>query len=204
MRGFRLPWPRPSQAPERIELDFVPIRRAPTRLGWALLAVGLLCAGIELERFMSARAELDERARIVAALRSQQPAPAPPAPPEPPLTAQEVQGARRVAARLDADWSTVFAALARVRGSDVAWVEVEMVEVQAAGAGAGDASGRTAAGGLRLSGEARSLDAVLAVLDRMRHEPVLAGIDLVSHEAAAQDGADFVRFVVAARSRGGA
>lgn len=195
------------RVPACIELDFVAIRARPGVLGWGLLAVGLLGVGGEAARYIDARTDLFARAQHLHELRRRQAVEAPRVAAEPPLTVQEVQGAQRVAARLEADWSEVFASLARVRGADVAWVEVEMLEAQApasrAPQGAGEAGAATAmTRGLRLTGEARSLDAVLAVLDRMRGEPVLGGIELVSHEAAAQGGASFVRFVIASRNRG--
>lgn len=195
------------RVPARIELDFVAIRARPGVLGWLLLAAGLLWAGGEAGRYIDVRADLTSRAQHLHELRGRQAVEAPRVVAESPLTVQEVQGAQRVAARLEADWSSVFASLARVRGADVAWVEVEMVEAQAtasrAAQGAGEVVDATAmTRGLRLTGEARSLDAVLAVLDRMRAEPVLAGLELVNHEAAAQGGASFVRFVIASRNRG--
>lgn len=201
-------WRSPTRStPPPIELDLVPIRRPPALLGWMLLAGGMLCAGIEARHFIVAREELAERSRILHELRARQPVAAPRVAAAPPLSIQEVQGAQRVIARLEADWSGVFAALARVRGADVAWVEIDMLEAQGRASRPAEAAGATRLGtdtalqGLRLAGEARSLDVVLAVLDRMRREPALAGVELVSHEPAAQAGASFVRFVIA-RGRG--
>jgi hypothetical protein len=202
----------PRHAPGRVELDFVPIRRAPGAVGWILLAVGLACAVFEANRYLAARHDLDRQAAVVDALRTRQQAQPSRLPSAPPLSQQDVHGVQRVVARLEADWSGVFAALARVRGADVAWVEVEMmdargVEARGVEARASDLRGRgdagTAAGrGLRLGGEARSLDAVLGVLARMRLEPVLAGAELVSHEAVTDNGVALVRFVVSTRAQG--
>ena len=190
-------------APPPIELDFVPIRRLPGMFGWGLLAAGVACVAIEAQRFMNAHTDLAERAQIVDALRSRQAVVAPPVPAAAPPSAQEVDAAQRVAARLEADWSALLAALARVSSADVAWVEVELVEAPAPGERSARERDATAASrGLRLVGEARSLEAVLAALDRLRHEPVLVGSELVSHEAVTQDGARFVRFIVGTRTRG--
>lgn len=199
-------WRRRAQAPAPIELDFVPIRRAPGLLGWALLAVGVLCVVVEVQGLLAVREDLAERASIVDALRKQASVALPRTPAAQPLAAHELAGALRVSARLGADWSEVFSALARVRGNDVAWVEVEMAEARGATAdSAGQAAPRAPGGsrrGLRLAGDARSLDAVLKVVDRMRREPALAGVELVSHEATASNGVAFVRFVVATRTQG--
>lgn len=190
MSVFRL-GRRNAQAPAPIELDFVPIRRAPGPLGWALLAVGVICVVIEARGLVAACEDLAERAAIVGALKDRQRAAVPRASAALPLTAQELAGVQRVSARLAADWSEVLAALSRVRGADLAWVEVDMTEA------------RDAQRGLRLAGEARSLEAVLEVIDRMRREPALSGFELVSHEAATSNGVAFVRFVVATRTERG-
>ncbi|MBN8440586.1 MAG: hypothetical protein J0M28_02620 [Thauera sp.] len=181
---------RNSQPPAPVELDFVPIRRAPGWPGWALLAVGALCALAEVQGLVDARADLAERIAIVGALKDRQLPAVARAPVAMPLTAQELAGVQRVSARLGTDWSEVFAALSRVRGADLAWVEVDLTEA------------RDAQRGLRLAGEARTLGAVLEVIDRMRREPALSGIELVSHEAATSNGVAFVRFVVATRNQG--
>lgn len=178
-----------SRLPLPVALDFVPVRRGPGVAGWALLAAGLFCIGLEVADYLDARAALDERARLVAALREAH-RPTGPAAPDEPLDAQERHALLRISSRLDADWSGVFAALARVRNDDVAWVEVGM-----------EAQGDSARGGLRLTGQARSLDAVLAVLARMRAEPALSSTVLVSHEEVMADGVDLVRFSLAMPAR---
>lgn len=177
----------------RIDLDFVPIRRAPGLFGWLLLALGLLCLALEIADGLEARADLAERSRIVAGLaaehaRQQREARATQAQQADttPVSAQEQLAVRRLASQLDADWNGVFVALSRVRNEDVAWLEVEL---QGEGRG-GDGNS------LRLTGQARSLEAVLAALGRMRAEKALAGAELVSHEAVTVDGLALVRFVV--------
>lgn len=189
MSVFRL-GRRKARAPAPIDLDFVPIRRAPGPLGWGLLAAGVICVVVAARGLVAAREDIAERAAIVGALKDRQGPAVPRLPAVVPLTAQELAGVRRVAERLATDWSEVFAALSRVRGADLAWVEVDMTE-------AGDAQR-----GLRLAGEARSVGAVLEVIDRMRREPALSGVELVSHEAVTSNGVAFVRFVVATRTAG--
>lgn len=178
-----------SRFPLPVALDFVPVRRGHGIAGWTLLAAGVFCVGLEVADYLHLRAELDERARQVAILRETH-RPDNAATPAEPVDAREREALLRVSSRLDTDWSGVFAALARVRNEDVAWTEVGM-----------EARGDSAGSGLRLTGQARSLDAVLAVLARMRAEPALNGTVLLSHEEVVADGVGLVRFSLAMPGR---
>lgn len=177
------------KAPAPIVLDFLPVRRPSSRLGWVALAVALAVLSMEGFQFVQAHRALDERAQLLAELQRQRASePVPPAPvAQPALTVAEVQALVRVSTQLDADWGQVFVALDRVRGEDVAWIEIE---------------GEALRGALRLTGQARSLDAVLAVLGRMRNDPVLAGAELGGHELTVVDGVTLVRFVMTSRWSG--
>lgn len=173
------------RAPPAVALDFAPVRRRSGPLGWLLLALGLAFLAVEGYALHESRQDLLERERIVAALRQQRAGAGPrPVPVVAlPLTRAEVTAANRVSAQIDADWGGVFHALSRVRNADVAWVEVD-----------GDA----ARNGLRLTGQARSLEAVLAALERVRGEPALAGAELLAHEENTVEGVRMVRFVISA------
>lgn len=182
-----------------LDLDFVPIRRAPGPIGWLLLVVGVFCAAFEAVDVADARADLAERERIVAGLaaahasqdRERRVSEANRADTQPP-SPLELRALQRLSAQLDADWGGVFAALSRVRNEDVAWLEVELE------AGEDRRDGTS----LRLTGQARSLEAVLAALARMQGERALAGAELVSHEAVSVEGLALVRFVIST-ARGG-
>jgi|GEM_PF-3841687 len=177
--------------PASIQLHFSPVRRPTSPVGWLLLLAGLAVAVVEAVAFFETQADLAERAFIVDALRAERAAAAPAAPARPPLAADELRAAGRVFSRLDTDWSGVFAALARVRDNDVAWVEVELL---AAG------EGETSQGGmLRLTGQARTLDAVLGVSDRIRKDPAFVEPQLVSHEVVTGQAGGGVRFTLTTR-----
>lgn len=173
------------KAPAPVSIDFLPLRRRSSRLGWSACAVALailLSVAAQLHRD---HRDVSERARLLAELQHQRASvPAPRVIVEVPLSAAELQGLQRVSAQLDADWGRVFVALDNVRNADVAWIEIE---------------GEGARGALRLTGLARSLDAVLAALGRMRADPVLASAELSGHEAAVVDGVNLVRFVMVSR-----
>ena len=58
-------------APAALALDLAAGRRRPGWLGWLLLALGALALAFELLDFAAARADLAERAAIVARLRAE-------------------------------------------------------------------------------------------------------------------------------------
>ncbi|ANQ85256.1 hypothetical protein dqs_2222 [Azoarcus olearius] len=175
--------------PRALALDFVPVARRNGAVSWTLLAVGAACSVLAMSDYSAGRDELAARERTLAGLRAaRRDAPRAVAAP---LAPAEREAWQRISGRLTADWSGIFAALARVRDGDVAWLEVG---VEAEGG---------ANGGLRLTGQARSLDAVFVALARVAAEPALAGAVLVSHEAVVADGVPLVRFTLMTTRRGG-
>ncbi|MCK0512057.1 hypothetical protein [Aromatoleum buckelii] len=175
-------------APAPLVLDFAPLRRRSGWLGWVLLSVGLVAVGFEVVAFEAARTDLAEREAIVARLRHQlqRKLSAAPAPPSPPPSAKEVQAANKVAAQRNADWSGLFAALARTRSDDAALLEIHA-----------DAAGGT----LRLVGEAPALGAAFDHLHRLQQQGGLRDARIDRHEWTSGDGGDVVRFATSARWR---
>lgn len=174
------------RAPARIALDLVPIRRHPGWLGWVLLGVGFVAAGLELMAFEAARVDLAEREAIVARLRHQlqRKVSANTPPPSAPASAKEAQAALKVAAQLNADWSGLFAGLARAHTDGVA-----LVEIQA----------NAASGTLNLVGEAPELGAAFEHLSRLQQQGGLRDARIDRHEWTSADGGDVVRFATSAR-----
>lgn len=177
-----------QQRPEPLSIHFVPVYRRPSIAGWILLVVGIALAGLEVAGILAARAELAERHAIVAALRAERPVVNSTALVSAPLSSDELQAVRRVSHRLDADWGGIFAALGRVRDNDVAWVEVEILGLAEGARGDG--------GSLRLTGMARSLEAVLSVTERVRKDESFVRAELVSHEVVTGPGGSAVRFTL--------
>ena len=138
-------------APAALALDLAAGRRRPGWLGWLLLALGALALAFELLGFAAARADLAERAAIVARLRAElrvneaaRGAGGATAEAE---RALEAAPARKVAAQLQADWPGLFGSIGAAPAGEVGLLAL---------------NADAARGGLRLSGQARSLEAAFA------------------------------------------
>ena len=104
----------------------------------------------------------------------------------PPERLREVALANRIADRLNLPWSGLFDAIEQSAGAPVALLALQP-----------DPQDET----VRLSGEGRSLPAVLAYLDLLQQQPALAGVRLESHETMVQDAQRPVRFVAVTQWR---
>jgi Tfp pilus assembly protein PilN len=178
-----------SNAPAAVDLDFAPARRRrPGLLGWVLLAIGLLAAGLAGYDLWTAERDLAEREALVARLRAElrQDRPAQPIRDSAPITAEERAPAERVAGALNADWSAFFTDLA-----DASRPEVALLELQ------GDA----ARGSLRMVGESQSVEAAFAYLEQLQRASMLREARIDSHEWVTQGPQMVVRFVLTAQWR---
>lgn len=175
-------------APAPLALDLAAGRRRPGGFGWLLLALGGLALGFELLGFLAARADLAEREAIVARLRAE-------------LRANDAQRgaggaaaeadralaaapARKVAGQLQADWPGLFGSLGAAPAG-----EVGLLALQA------DA----ARGGLRLSGQARSLEAAFAYVGALEADGALREARIDSHEWVEAGGMTVLAFTASAR-----
>ncbi len=95
----------------------------------------------------------------------------------------EVRQANEILHQLALPWDELFKAIETARDRDVALLAVQP-----------DAPRRT----LRLSGEARNLDAILGYVDRLERSGVLSGVYLTQHELRSQDPEKPVRFALVA------
>ncbi|HRP22485.1 MAG TPA: hypothetical protein PLF79_09415 [Thauera sp.] len=178
-----------SNAPATIELDFAPPRRRRPRLpGWLLLAIGAAALGLAAYDWQAAQAELAERealtARLRAELRDSRPQQA--ARTATPATPEEREPAQRVAGVLNADWAALFADLDRARHPEVAVLDLQ-----------GDA-GR---GTLRMTGEAQSVEAAFAYVEKLQRTAALREARIDSHEWVTQGPQMVVRFILTAHWR---
>lgn len=107
--------------PAPLGLDFVPQRRRPGALGWVLLALGLAVTGLEVNQFLSRRADLDEREHIVERMRHQltRQRQADMVVDDSPVSAEEGEPALKLAQRLDRNWPALLADVANAGGTDV-------------------------------------------------------------------------------------
>lgn len=185
-----------SPRPPALTLDFSGRRPWPGVLGWALLALGLAAAGLELAQWRAGEADLAEREAIVERLRHQalraETAPvsetrAGPAAASRKLSEQELRPALRLAGQLGADWGAVLRDLAGAEDDRLALLSLEVDAARSS---------------LRLTGEAKSLEAVFAYLGRLEAAPTLAGAQLSSYERFQEGAVELIHFNAAASWEG--
>ena len=173
-----------SMAP--LDLDFQ--HRTAPRWRWAAWLALALTAG--LSAWLAQRhGELQNRLEglqarneaMQARVRSAQPAQNTALSPE---TVKRVQRANVVIQRLTLPWEALFAAVEAADSRQLALLTLEP-----------NARELT----VRLTGEAASVDDVLAYIDRLAQQPVLADVHLVSFDTAQRDGAVVVVFALSAR-----
>lgn len=180
---------RLNPSPPSLELDFSGQRPRPGVLGWALLALGLAAAGLEVAEWRAGEADLAEREAIVARLEHQlrRAEPAPRVAASRPVSEQEAAPALRLASQLGADWGAVLRDLAAAEDDRLALLSLEV-----------DA----ARGGLRLRGEAKDLPAVFEYLSRLEATPTLAAASLSGYERVRVGAVELIRFNATAQWEG--
>ncbi len=158
-------------SPQPIALDFARRRRWPGVLGWVLLALGLAMTALEVNDFLSRRADLHEREQIVERLRHQlqRERRHVVSTPEAPVRAEEASPALKLAAQLGRDWPALFASVEAAAADGVTVLAVTPDAVR---------------GTFSLSAEAPSLDGMFEFLGRLETTDALATVELVSYEHA--------------------
>jgi hypothetical protein len=163
----------------RLELQFTPGRRAP----WShlLLAAGVLAAALVGWQVAAAHLERERQARSIVLSEermgiSDDVAPAAADP-------RASKAAAGVARDLQVPWAQMLASLEAVPARDVALLGVEP---------------STARRNMRITAEAKSVDAMLDFLEAMRGES-FPEVLLVSHQVQAQTPGVPIRFVLQAR-----
>jgi Tfp pilus assembly protein PilN len=150
---------------QRLHLDF--LRPAPRRQlpGAALLALGIAVAGAAAWRHHALVTEVSSLGERLAAQRAAA-RERPPRGAEPKQLATEVGRANAVLASLGVPWDAMFAELEAAASETVALLVIE-----------------PAAGGrIRLAGEARRFDDLLAYVVRLEATPGFANVFLAGHE----------------------
>lgn len=166
-----------------LTLDF---KRTPRP--WAWLGVLLLVFGaawlvqvVNTERTLSGQIDLAAaRQQSMARHGKMQPA-------APPLDAealqQQIHQANAILQQLALPWDALFRTLEATRGKDIALLSIQP-----------DAAKRR----VRIGGEAKNLETLLAYITRLEQGRVLDHVYLTSHEVRTQDAEQPVRFSLAA------
>ena len=181
MRRMRWRWAREMSLPA-LQLDF---KQSPRH--WPLLGVLLLIAGAAWlayasneARVLSGQIDLAEARMDVLAKRGKIPV-------LPPIDAQvlqqEVRQANDILQQLTLPWNALFQVLESTSEKQIALLAVQP-----------DAGKHI----VRLSGEAKDFDALLAYITRLEQSRVLNHVYLTSHEVRTQDAEKPVRFALVA------
>lgn len=169
---------------KRLQLDWTRRAQRQLVLPWLALVGAALCAAWVAQ----SHAVLQQRIEAVQARNKSLAARAQPqrdrsfAPT--PEELRQVQSANAIVERLALPWDALFSALEAADSRQLALLSIEPNAREAS---------------LRLSGEARSLDELLAYVDRLARQRALGGVHLVSFESVQREGVPVVAFVLAAR-----
>lgn len=166
----------------RLDLDFQRGRRTGP-LGWTLLLCGVLLAGLVLLQRQEIAVETASRERelhrLERLLQRDGDAWAPLSAAESRAQDATLAEMRRVSAQMNLPWGQLFGTLEAIRMEDVALLSL-----------APDARKRK----LRISAEARSLEAMLEFHRRLEQSDNLSDVSLLNHEVLAQEPERPVRF----------
>lgn len=175
--------PMPSQwglnmALRALALDFKQTPRHWSALGLLLLLSGALVLGFvaNTERTLTGQIELVEARMEVLAKRGK-------IKPAQPLDAQELQQdirqANDILQQLSLPWDALFKAVEATSEKEIALLSIQP-----------DVHKRS----VRIGGEARDFDALLAYITRLEQSKILNHVYLTSHEVRSQDAEKPVRF----------
>ena len=165
-----------------LQLDFKQSPRHWPWLGLLLLIAGVMWVAYAMNeaRVLSGQIDLAEARLAVLAKRGRiQPAP----PIDAQVLQQEVRQANDILQQLTLPWNALFQVLESTSEKQIALLTVQP-----------DARKHS----LRLSGEAKNFDALLAYIARLEQSRVLSHVYLTSHEVRTQDAEQPVRFALVA------
>lgn len=180
------PQPAGAQARGAIDVDFLRSARVASALGWLLLCAGVIASAVvaldhadaraALGQVLQRQARLERQLRAPTAVRAPAPASAGPGGAAPDFAQLQSQ--------LASPWDDPLRALEAHRNPAVALLAI-------------DAQAQR----LRLVGEARDMDAVVAWLEGLRGSPSIAAADLSGHEMRQDGDIGRLRFTVDMRWR---
>ena len=163
-----------------LELDFARPRRAGPA-GWAMLLAGAIATALLFVAGQGYERDLTQHRAVVQRAEQALPGAARPAASAAEAKAQQAVLAevRRVGAQLDLPWGELFGALESIAVADVALLSLSP-----------DARKRQ----LRISAEARNVEAMLDFHRRLEESTVFRDVSLINHEIVAQVPERPVRF----------
>lgn len=161
---------------QRLELDFRRRRPASPWTGRVLLALAVAFASDVALSYKSVRASLDSSEARIAAAR-------PRAAPQKKVSPEEVALARDTVQRLGMPWHELFGALESAANEQVALLGIEP---------------DPKAGTVVISGDSKDYLAALTYVLNLSQAEVLSRVQLVRHEAKANDPSGAVSFAVSA------
>lgn len=165
-----------------LTLDFQRAARVIPWVGMLLLLIGAIVVGqvVNHERELAGQIEL-ANARLEVLARGGQYKPAQAIDPE--TLQQEIRHANEILQQLALPWGALFKVLETSNEKEIALLSIQP-----------DAGKRV----LRLAGEAKNFDALLAYIARLEQSPMLHQVYLASHELRLQDAEKPVRFALVA------
>jgi Tfp pilus assembly protein PilN len=165
-----------------LALDFKRSPRRWTWIGLLLLVIGAawIAQVVNTERRLSSQIALAESRQATLAQRSDR---KPPPVADAATMQLEISQANTILQRLALPWNALFQTLESTRGKSIALLAIQP-----------DAAKHT----VRIDGEARSLDALLAYITQLERSKVLDRIYLTSHEVRTEDADKPVRFALTA------
>jgi len=178
-----MPWRwAPSMAMRALALDFKQTPRRWSVLGLVLLALGAIALGIVAneERNMAGQIELAESRLEVLAKRGKI---KPALPVDAQALQQEIRQANEILQQLALPWDALFQAVEATSEQEIALLAIQP-----------DVGKRS----VRIGGEAKDFDALLAYIMRLEQSKVLDHVYLTSHEVRTQDAEKPVRFALVA------
>ena len=166
-----------------LALDFKRTPRPWAWIGVLLLVIGAawLVQVLNTERALSGQIDLAE-ARQASMTRHGKMKPAQP-PLDPLALQQQIQQANAILQQLALPWNALFQTLEATRDKDIALLSIQP-----------DAAKHR----VRIGGEAKSLETLLAYIARLEQGRVLNHVYLTSHEVRTQDAEQPVRFTLVA------
>jgi NADH:ubiquinone oxidoreductase subunit D len=176
-----------------LQLDY---QRVPGRVPWlglAVLLAGLVALALLADRYQAVAEQsrvLEERADQLAR-QSARRAPAPRTATEQAARAQmlEVKQANQVVRELAVPWNTLFNAVESSGGEGITLLALEP---------------DTQKGTVKITGEAKDLDVLLAYVKQLATRDVFAGVLLQSHQVQREVAEKPLRFALLARWKGAA
>lgn len=171
-------------SPHRLEIDYVALPWQPRALGFVVLAIALLAAGMLVERYREVKIDL-QRIEAQQGLLGTEKRAARAIPRE--RLDEEVKAAEAVLRQLALPWSTIIETIEGATTEDVALLQMQP-----------DAQQRQ----LRLAAEARNQEAMLEYLRRLAAAKSLADVHVASHQVQMEDPQRPIQFTVQAQLRG--